>query len=118
MANSSKSLKKNIEAFLNENRLEGRKPSNQTELAEALNVTPQSISKILKSDTGIRLDTLDKIAVALGTSPLTLISGPSASVSRDEALAAARLLRRFFHEKGASDEDVRRAVLDLILSAK
>lgn len=62
---------------------------NQTKLAEAMNVTRQAVSKILKGNRPINMATIDKLETALGR-PLLVV--PSFKLTKTEKAVFAKLI--------------------------
>jgi DNA-binding Xre family transcriptional regulator len=64
-------LVNNIDEIFEINRLRGKEPQNRAQLAKTLETSPQNVSKIFVSN--VRLDTLEKLAKALGVAPYRLL---------------------------------------------
>jgi len=69
-----------IGEVLAENKKTNKFPKNQAELAEAMNCSPQYISKLLKGEENLQIETIVRLGKIL---KVTLIQVPPAEIKRD-----------------------------------
>ena len=105
MSKLSKNFEENVARVLAENKVLDRKPSSEKELADALGVTPQAVSKTLKADA--RLSTVESYAKALRVSPARLLSGSQERLDPAEVLFEAARLLNVATTKGVDSPELR-----------
>lgn len=76
MADMADTVRRAILELLGRNRAAGVDPGTQSALARKMGVSPQYLTTFLKTDKSITLDTLERIAQALGVAPAALLTPP------------------------------------------